>query len=201
MSFFDNTRKPAGRGGRLMIAMMNAGHAPVSRWGLKHLELPEDARVLDCGCGGGINLRRLFKKCPRGVVQGIDYAPLSVAKSQDANQKAIAGGRCEVRQGSVDDLPFEPAEFDGVTAFETVYFWPGLTRCFGEVYRVLKPGGVFLICNETNGDTDKDDKWTKLIDGMRIYNDMELKEALEQAGFRKIEIDKKHRWICVTAQK
>ena len=37
---------------------------------------------------------------------------------------------------------------DRVTAFETVYFWPELAQNFREVYRVLKPGGVFFICNE-----------------------------------------------------
>ena len=42
---------------------------------------------------------------------------------------------------------------DAVTAFETVYFCPDLPQCFREVYRVLKPGGTLLICNEANGDT------------------------------------------------
>ena len=37
-----------------------------------------DARVLDCGCGGGANIKRLLKKCPRGIVKGIDYSPVSV---------------------------------------------------------------------------------------------------------------------------
>jgi len=63
-----------------------------------------------------------------------------------------------------------------VTAFETVYFWPELAQNFREVYRVLKPGGVFFICNEANGETTKDDKWTQIIDGMTIYTDTALKE-------------------------
>lgn len=29
MSFFENTRKPAGFGGKLMVVMMNLGHSPV----------------------------------------------------------------------------------------------------------------------------------------------------------------------------
>ena len=57
------------------------------------------------------------------------------------------------------------------TAFETVYFWPELAQNFREVYRVLKPGGIFFICNEANGETTKDDKWTQIIDGMTIYTD------------------------------
>ena len=75
MSFFENTRKPVGLGGKIMVAMMNLGHSPVARWGLRFLELTPDAKVLDCGCGGGANIKRLLKKCPEGIVKGIDYPP------------------------------------------------------------------------------------------------------------------------------
>ena len=72
--------------------------------------------------------------------------------------------------------------FDAVTAFETVYFWPDLPQCFREVCRVLKPGGTFLICNESSGDTDKDEKWTEIIGGMTIYKDVELKAYAGAGG-------------------
>ena len=157
MSFFENTRKPVGLGGKLMVAMMNLGHSPVARWGLQFLKLAPDAKVLDCGC--------------------------------------------TVLQGSVADMIFAGDWFDAVTAFETVYFWPDLPQCFREVYRVLKPGGTFLICNESNGDTDKDEKWTEIIGGMTIYKDAELKAYLEQAGFHDVQIHKKKSWLCITAWK
>ena len=179
MSFFENTRKPAGFGGKLMVVMMNLSHSPVARWGLRFLELAPDDKVLDCGCGGGVNIRRLLKKCPQGIVKGIDYSLVSVEKTIFADNW-----------------------FDAVTAFETVYFWPDLLRCFREVWRVLKPGGTFFICNESNGDTDKDEKWTKIINGMTIYQGTELKAYLEQAGFHEVQIHKnKAGWLCVTARK
>ena len=166
MSFFENTRDPKGFGGRLMVTMMNLAHTPVALWGLHFLHLAPDAKVLDCGCGGGANIKRLLKRCPRGIVKGVDYSAVRV------------------------------------TAFETVYFWPDLAKCFREVWRVLKPGGTFLICNEVNGDTDKDKKWTEIIDGMTIYKDTELKAYLEQAGFCDIAVHKsKTGWLCLTAVK
>ena len=201
MSFFENTRKPVGLGGKVMVSMMNLGHTPVATWGLEFLRLSSDAKVLDCGCGGGSNIKRLLKSCPRGIVKGIDYSPVSVEKARKVNHAAIAEGRCSVLQGSVADMIFADASFDAVTAFETVYFWPALPQCFREIYRVLKPGGTFFICNESNGDTDKDEKWTEIIGGMVIYKSGELKPYLEQAGFHDVQIHKKKNWLCITARK
>ena len=61
MSFFENTRKPVGLSGKIMVAMMNVGHSAVARWGLQFLNAAPDAKVLDCGCGGGANMKRLLK--------------------------------------------------------------------------------------------------------------------------------------------
>ena len=201
MSFFENTRKPVGFGGKIMVAMMNVGHSAVAQWGLQFLNAAPDAKVLDCGCGGGANIKRLLKKCPQGIVKGIDYSSVSVEKARSLNRAAIAEERCAVLHGSVADMIFADGWFDAVTAFETVYFWPDLPQCFREVYRVLKPSGNFLICNESNGDTDKDEKWTKVIGGMTIYNDIQLKAYLEQTGFHDVQIHKKKSWLCVTARK
>ena len=201
MSFFENTRKPVGLVGKIMVAMMNLGHSPVARRGLRFLELAPDARVLDCGCGGGANIKRLLKKCPQGIVRGVDYSAVSVEKARNLNRTAIQKGRCAVWQSSVEHIIFEKDWFDVVTAFETVYFWSDLPRCLREVRRVLKPGGTFLICNESNGDTDKDEKWTEIIGGMTIYKDIELKAYLEQAGFHDVQIHKKKSWLCITVRK
>ena len=63
MSFFENTRKPVGLGGKIMVTMMNFGHSAMAAWGLRFLQPAPDARVLDCGCGGGANIKTLLKLC------------------------------------------------------------------------------------------------------------------------------------------
>ncbi len=202
--FFSNTRKPEDFFGRMMVNGMNGGgHARLAEWGLSHLTLTADANVLDVGCGGGANVARLLKRCPKGTVTGIDYSPVSVKKSTEVNAAAIASGRCRVLEGSAAALPFEEATFDLVTAFETVYFWPDIEECFRGVRRTLKEGGRFAIVNEDDGLTGKNEKWEKMIDGMHTYTPDELRTHLANAGFRDIAVhgDDKHHWLAVIATK
>ena len=51
MSFLENTRKPAGLGGKVMVRMMNLGHRALSSWALSFLPALKDGAVLDCGKG------------------------------------------------------------------------------------------------------------------------------------------------------
>lgn len=198
MSFFENTRRPEGFGGKLMVSMMNLGHAALAEWGLQHLAVPEGAAVLDCGCGGGANIKKLLEKAAQGSVKGIDYSEVSVEKSRSLNALAISAGRCEIMQANVAQLPFEDSSFDLVTAFETVYFWPELPACFREVGRVLRPGGTFFICNECG----EDNKWTDIVSGMKIYTADELTQVLTKAGFTDIVMNKNDKgWLCATARK
>lgn len=203
MDFFENTRKPQGFSGKLMAKMMNSGHAKVSQWGFSNISAKPDAKVLDVGCGGGANIAAWLDKCRNGHVTGLDYSEVSVAESQKLNAAAIKQGKCRVVQGDVSAIPFPDAVFDYVSAFETVYFWPDLKKCFSEVNRVLKSGGTFLICNESDGTNAADEKWTKMIGGMKIYNREQLAAALKEAGFTEIKTytnTKKH-WICIIATK
>lgn len=202
MSFFENTRKPQGFGGKIMVAMMNSGHSAMAEWGLRHIQIADNSAFLDIGCGGGANIKKMLTMCPHGRVSGIDYSSVSVEKSRKINRKAIADGRCSVIEGSALVLPFSEDSFDTVTAFETVYFWPEIEKCFREVYRVLEPNGCFMICNESNGDTNKDDKWVEKIGSMTIYNGEQLRTFLANAGFTDIQIDKNEKgWLCVKAYK
>ena len=161
MSFFQNTCKPKGFAGKIMVNMMNTGHAALAEWGLTHIKIRDDDFCLDIGCGGGANLKRLLGKSSNGHITGVDYSEVSVQKSKKLNRAAIQEGRCEVLQGNVMNLPFSENTFHLVTAFETIYFWPGIQVAFQQVYRVLKNGGTFLICNESTGKNTKDEKWTE----------------------------------------
>ena len=145
----------------------------------------------------------LLKKYPQAHVTAIDYSELSVEKAKAFNQAAIAAGRCEVRQGDVSNLRLPDSSFDLATAFETVYFWPGLEKCFAQVARILKPGGIFMICNESDGADDSGKKYEGFIDGMKCYTAEQIETALKAAGFSKVSSDHhpSKPWITVIARK
>ena len=202
-NYINQTRKPEGFLGKMMIKGMNPGHAKLADWGMGHLTAAHPMTIVEIGCGGGRNAGELLKRYPDAKVTAVDYSPLSVEQATAYNKDAVASGRCAVCQGDASDLPFDDETFDLATAFETVYFWPGLEKCFAEVLRVLKPGGVFLIVNESDGLDENGKKWEQMIDGMRIYSAKEIEAALKSAGFTAVTTDhhKNKPWITVLAEK
>ena len=115
----------------------------------------------------------------------------------------IAAGRCEVTEGDVSNLRFPAETFDIATAFETIYFWPGLEKCFEQVAKVLKLGGYFMICNESDGTDPTSLQFEKIIDDMKNYTADEIESGLKAAGFS--EVKSIHHpskpWITVLARK
>lgn len=203
--FLQNCACPQGVGGSIMLSLMNVGHRGSAKWAFTHLPLKQHDHILDIGCGGGKNIARMLKQVPNGHVTGLDYSGVSVLKSLLVNAKAVQKGRVRILEGGVSQMPFADNGFDIVTAFETIYFWPDLQHDFAEVYRVLKPGGLFFICNnlqETgNGETSAN-FWAKTI-GLNLYANANLKVMLERSGFCRPELisDHKQKKLCLLAYK
>ena len=165
---------------------MNKEHTPVSLWGLKHLNIKSDDIILDIGCGGGININRMARNAKK--VYGIDYSIESVNLSKEVNDDYIAQGKVEILEGNVQNLPFDDNSFDIITAFETVYFWPNIEKCFGEVKRVLKPGGLFLIGLESNGSDNLIMKLSEKLSNMTFYDDGQITEFIKNNNYSDVTV-------------
>lgn len=186
-SLFTNCANPQGRMGRAMLRFMNFCHAPLTNWGLDLIHIQDGWTILDIGCGGGATIKRLLKRSKGAHVYGIDISEESVAKARKVNA-AVLDKQVFVCQGSAEKLPYDDEKFDLVTAVETVYFWPNLPYCLQEVYRVLKPGAKFAIMVES---VESDSVWTKVVEGMTVYQPEQLKKMLDDAGFVNTEIHQK----------
>lgn len=192
-------QKPHGFFGRLFAKGMNHGHDKMALWGLSNFSFKNGDRLLDVGCGGGQNIRNLFLQYPDSAADGIDYSSDSVRVSRKMHAKRL-GERCHIDEGNVMALPYADESYGGVTAFETIYFWPSLVGGLKEIRRVLKPGGRVLLVEELN-DPKRAKIWSDACDGMTVYTPEEQLSALKEAGFRDIEIKMQGDWVAASGVK
>lgn len=201
---FSNTCKPQGFWGRMILNGMNgADHARLADWGISHLDGYTPTKIIEIGCGGGRNAKELLRLFPGATMTAVDYSEESVKKTKQTARAEIGAGRCTVQQADVSALPFEADSFDLATAFETIYFWPGLEKCFAQVAKVLKTGGRFLIANESTGHDKTSEKWASIVNGMSLHDADEITTALKAAGFSlaTADVDEKKNHLCVLAVK
>jgi len=113
--------------------------------------------LLDVGCGTGTFLSAVKDKV--GKVAGLEYNDGMIEQA-----KALLGAGVHLVQGSGDSLPFDDASFDVCTVNQVIHHYPHddnyafCLRSFQEIYRVLKPGGVFVL-NTSTPEQQRDAFW------------------------------------------
>ncbi len=182
--------KPHGEDGVETIKNMNENHRPISEFAFECVDVGKTDKVLDIGCGGGVNIEK-FLKLTINNVDGLDYSEVSVKESIKRNQKAVDDKKCKIIQADVSQMPIEDETYNLVSAFETIYFWPDIQNTFKEVSRIIKPGGQFMMAQGTDGNHPDDEKWLNSVEGMTVYTASELEKYLIDAGFGSVESFKK----------
>ncbi len=190
-------------GTRALMAMNSKKHADMPEWALEELQDEQFDKILDIGCGGGANMKRMLNMFPGCRVTGLDISNYALNVARDLNFDDIDQGRCFLSGGSANQMPLPKETFDLATAFETVYYWSGITACFTEVKRVLKPGGIFMIGNELDGMASSDHRMELAVGLLHVYTIEELESVLTAAGFVDIKArhDEARRFICLTCRK
>lgn len=97
--------------------------------------------ILDVGCG------------PRGSLEWADQAAERVGLDSLAAQYLKMGAsahRMRYVAAPAEAIPFADAHFDVVCSFNSLDHVADLERALGEIHRVLKPDGVFLLIVEIN---------------------------------------------------
>lgn len=113
-------------------------HDHIRRALASHLPRP-DARILDAGCGTGGLIRRLQGWHPGARIEGIDFSPLAV----ECARRRVP--ECEIREGSVTNLPCESGAFDAIVSADVVCQVDRPAEAYAEFRRCLKPGGLLVI--------------------------------------------------------
>jgi ubiquinone/menaquinone biosynthesis C-methylase UbiE len=96
--------------------------------------------LLDAGCGGGISLPELSRRCES--LYAIDIHDHLDQVQQMAQAEGI---RVDIKESAVDNIKFAENSFDGIFCLSVLEFVADLPRVFDEFYRVTKPGGTLIL--------------------------------------------------------
>lgn len=155
---------------------------------------PSQVRVLDVATGTGRTLRFLRALLPKAALYGTDLSPAYLRK---ANQllAEIPGELPQLCQANAEQLPYRDDYFHGVSCVFTFHELPGAARqnVIDQSYRVLQPGGTFVICDSLQ----KDDvpEFNPMLHNFqetfhepyhRDYTQDDMTARLEAAGFENI---------------
>lgn len=101
--------------------------------------------VIDLGSGAGNDsfvARRFVGE--NGKVIGIDFTEPMIARARE-NAEKLGLNNVEFRQGDIEDMPVTANKADVIVSNCVLNLVPNKHKVFGEIFRVLKPGGHFSI--------------------------------------------------------
>ncbi len=150
------------------------GRRTVLRGAIARLGLPEQARILDAGCGSGRNMVELARL---GPVTGVELSEASVALARERDVG-------EVIAGSVLEMPFADDSFDLAVSLDVIEHLEDDLGALRELRRVLAPGGALLV-------TVPAYQWLwsghdEINHHHRRYTRRSLQRVAEQAGWRQL---------------
>ena len=117
------------------------------KWRKKVIQLVTDTKpdsILDIATGTG-DLIINFSDCGASKLVGLDISEGMLSVGRDKIKAKGLGDRIEMIQADSEAMPFEDDSFDAITVAFGVRNFETLEKGLAEIYRVLKPGGIFVI--------------------------------------------------------
>jgi ubiquinone/menaquinone biosynthesis C-methylase UbiE len=116
--------------------------------------LPQGARILDVGSGGGLFTNYIADQRPDTHIVGVDLSRPQL-KRAGKRMRAYAD-RVQFQLGDATKLAFADQIFDGVMSYGSIKHWTSREAGMAECVRVLKPGGPLLITDADRSATFDD---------------------------------------------
>jgi ubiquinone/menaquinone biosynthesis C-methylase UbiE len=148
MRFTAQFGHPTGLMGWLVGLIMSIENRERIDWAIDLLDVKPEDRVLEIGFGPGLAIKRLSAHASRGFVAGVDVSDVMLRQAQNRNRDAMRVGRVELRQGTVEHLPYTDKRFDKALAINSLHHWPDQQAGLTELYRVLKSDGILAIVEQ-----------------------------------------------------
>ncbi|MDR2067404.1 MAG: class I SAM-dependent methyltransferase [Holosporaceae bacterium] len=144
--------------------------------------LKDGRQILEIGCSSGLLLRRLLKTFPKAVVVGVDIIEKTLGKlSKILKQEGIF---IPLLRFDITSCPLSENSYDVIVALNVLEHIKDHKRALQEIYRILKPGGIFVF--EVPYGKELFDEYDRQLHHYRRYSDREIVQLLENAGLRKV---------------
>ena len=193
-------RFPRGVVGRFVGWFMAVDNDSLNRMAIDWLEAGPDDQVLEIGSGPGEALALLAQRTSARCLAGIDPSFDMCRQALARNQESIAAGRMQLFAGEAAALPFADERFSRVMAVSNFHCWERRQAGLDEIYRVLRPGGLLVLCHRLKLQHPR--PWSAPgISAKQLERD---REQLAAAGFRDVQLATRklgHRVVCMLARK
>ena len=156
---------------------------------LKGTKLARSDKILDLGCGGGLQSLILAGRCESIV--GIDVDSAAIARAR--RNAAMVRGRisAEFHCARLEDAGFKAQSFDKIFSFCVLEHIANYAEVLHEAHRILKTGGWFIFSVDSlESITEKAalEKHQREHSVVKYFRPGELEALLQAIGFRKIQI-------------
>lgn len=153
------------------------------------LEMKEDTRLLDIGCGNGWALKLTAgKNNDRGIYYGIDLSEKMIEK---ARENFEARENFHFLKANSESIPLEDNFFDYIICTNSFHHYLHPEKALQEMFRLLRPGGKTFILDPTadGGMMKMIDKFLKLTDRAHVktYSTREFEKMMSNAGLVYLE--------------
>lgn len=138
-------KKPSGETGLEIAGMLNSSNRSLYDLALEMADLKAGENLLEIGFGNGKHFPRYFEKQPDLSVTGVDFSELMCGEARALHPDLIREGRLQIHCADTRQLPLEERAFDWIIGLNVIYFWDQPGPHLRQIFRVLKPGGRFLI--------------------------------------------------------
>lgn len=147
------------------------------------LTLPEDATVLELGCGPGYLWKENVSRIPTGW--DITLSDLSSGMLDSAWRNLVVTGRAfQFKEIDAQSIPLEDETFDTVIANHMLYHVPDRPKALAEIKRVLKPGGRLIATTVGENHMKEMMEWYQQVHVSKVWesfaNPFTLENGLEQ---------------------